>query len=107
VRACAKAVGVGKIDAGLLEERCGRRELLIFDGEHIVTNRRVKGDECVPAPKRSGGISLFRAVKSSRPEPRTFHAPVRTGAGIDPIATDSTSAVGCSPAVAKLMRLGR
>lgn len=34
-------------------------------------------EEAAPAPKRSGGVSLFRAVKSSRPEPRPYHAPVR------------------------------
>ena len=28
-------------------------------------------------PKRSGSISMFRAVKSSRPAPRAYHAPVR------------------------------
>ncbi|WP_368077309.1 hypothetical protein [Sphingomonas faeni] len=32
---------------------------------------------------------------------------VGIGAGIEPIATDSTSAVGCSPALSKTMRLGR
>ncbi|WP_210359005.1 strawberry notch-like NTP hydrolase domain-containing protein [Sphingomonas beigongshangi] len=37
----------------------------------------VSREEVAPAPKRSGGISLFRAVKSSRPEPRPYHAPVR------------------------------
>lgn len=30
-----------------------------------------------PTPKRSSGVSMFRAVKSSRPEPRPYHAPVR------------------------------
>lgn len=30
-----------------------------------------------PAPKRSPGPSLFRALKSSRAQPRPFHAPVR------------------------------
>lgn len=31
----------------------------------------------VPAPKRSTGVALFRAVKSSRPGPRAYHAPTR------------------------------
>src|SRR3546814_5255590 len=30
-----------------------------------------------PAPKRSSGLSLFRAVKSTRVAPRPYHAPVR------------------------------
>lgn len=30
-----------------------------------------------PAPRRSTGVSLFRAVKSSRPAPRAYHAPIR------------------------------
>uniref|UniRef100_UPI0030C7DB88 strawberry notch family protein n=1 Tax=Rhizorhapis sp. SPR117 TaxID=2912611 RepID=UPI0030C7DB88 len=30
-----------------------------------------------PAPKRSSTLSLFRAMKSSRPQPRPYHAPVR------------------------------
>ncbi|WP_029548040.1 strawberry notch-like NTP hydrolase domain-containing protein, partial [Sphingobium yanoikuyae] len=37
----------------------------------------LRRDIPAPVPKRSGGISMFRAVKSSRPEPRTYHAPVR------------------------------
>ncbi|NWN27511.1 methylase, partial [Escherichia marmotae] len=34
-------------------------------------------DQPAPAPKRGGGISLFRAVKSAKPMPRAFHAAVR------------------------------
>ncbi|MEG9474590.1 MAG: strawberry notch family protein [Sphingomonas sanguinis] len=49
----------------------------LLDALRVPERSRARRDECVPAPKRSGGISLFRAVKSSRPEPRTFHAPVR------------------------------
>lgn len=36
-----------------------------------------KPDRGASAPKRSGGVSLFRAVKSSRPAPRAYHAPAR------------------------------
>ncbi|WP_298089658.1 strawberry notch-like NTP hydrolase domain-containing protein [uncultured Sphingomonas sp.] len=49
----------------------------LLDALRVPERSRARQDECVPAPKRSVGISLFRAVKSSRPEPRTFHAPVR------------------------------
>ncbi|MBN2974304.1 hypothetical protein FHR20_004321 [Sphingomonas leidyi] len=49
----------------------------LLDALRVPARSRARRDECVPAPKRSGGVSLFRAVKSSRPEPRTFHAPVR------------------------------
>ncbi|EZP66266.1 putative methylase/helicase [Sphingomonas paucimobilis] len=37
----------------------------------------LKSDAPMPAPRRSAGISIFRALKSSRPEPRAYHAPVR------------------------------
>lgn len=36
-----------------------------------------KPDRGASVPKRSGGVSLFRAVKSSRPAPRAYHAPAR------------------------------
>lgn len=35
-----------------------------------------RAEPTVTRPNRSGGISLFRAVKSSRPAPRAYHAPV-------------------------------
>lgn len=35
------------------------------------------GDAPARMPKRLGGVSMFRAVRSSRPEPRAYHAPVR------------------------------
>jgi len=34
-------------------------------------------DVPAPIPRRSSGVSMFRAVKSSRPAPRPYHAPVR------------------------------
>lgn len=44
----------------------------------VITDRSpARIDQPSPAPKRSSGISMFRAVKSSRPEPRSYHAPVR------------------------------
>ncbi len=36
-----------------------------------------RADPPTATPKRAGAISMFRAVKSSRPEPRPYHAPVR------------------------------
>ena len=36
-----------------------------------------RADLPAAAPKRSSGVSMFRAVKSNRPEPRPYHAPVR------------------------------
>ncbi|MFL0415523.1 strawberry notch-like NTP hydrolase domain-containing protein [Sphingomonas sp. 179-A 2A2 NHS] len=36
-----------------------------------------RAEPTVTRPNRSGGISFFRAVKSSRPAPRAYHAPVR------------------------------
>ncbi len=36
-----------------------------------------RADLPAPSPKRAGSVSMFRAVKSSRPEPRPYHAPVR------------------------------
>ncbi|MDF0491371.1 strawberry notch family protein [Sphingomonas sp. H39-1-10] len=36
-----------------------------------------RADLPAPIPKRSSGVSMFRAVKSSRPEPRPYHAPAR------------------------------
>ena len=44
----------------------------------LVPERSSRKSERGPsAPKRSGGVSLFRAVKSSRPAPRAYHAPAR------------------------------
>ncbi len=39
-----------------------------------------RADLPAAAPKRSSGVSMFRAVKSNRPEPRPYHAPVRNHA---------------------------
>ena len=36
-----------------------------------------RADLPAPAPRRSSGVSMFRAVKSNRPAPRAYHAPVR------------------------------
>ena len=44
----------------------------------LVPERSSAKSDCgASAPKRSGGVSLFRAVKSSRPAPRAYHAPAR------------------------------
>lgn len=47
--------------------------------EALTIHERVpaRGDLPAPAPKRSAGVSMFRAVKSNRPAPRAYHAPVR------------------------------
>ena len=45
--------------------------LAISERSTVRTDRRESGE------KRQGGVSLFRAVRSSRPEPRAYHAPVR------------------------------
>lgn len=36
-----------------------------------------RADLPAAAPRRSSGVSMFRAVKSNRPAPRAYHAPVR------------------------------
>jgi len=43
-----------------------------------ITERAPSRDDLPAAlPKRATGISMFRAIKSSRPAPRSYHAPVR------------------------------
>jgi hypothetical protein len=49
----------------------------LLDVLAVPERSKVQADLASPVPKRSSGISMFRAVKSSRPEPRSYHAPVR------------------------------
>lgn len=55
-------------------QRASIRELL---GALTVPERSAITTVSPPAPKRSSGLSLFRAVKSTRAAPRPYHAPVR------------------------------
>src|SRR3546814_11177701 len=55
-------------------QRASIRELL---GALTVPERSAITTVSPPAPKRSSGLSLFRAVKSTRAAPGPYHAPVR------------------------------
>lgn len=49
----------------------------LLDAISISDRAPLRSDLPSATPKRSTGISMFRAVKSSRSDPRPFHAPVR------------------------------
>ncbi|PBN41358.1 strawberry notch-like NTP hydrolase domain-containing protein [Sphingobium sp. D43FB] len=49
----------------------------LLDALVIHERAPARRDLPAPTPKRSSGVSMFRAVKSSRPEPRPYHGPVR------------------------------
>ena len=49
----------------------------LLDALVIHERGSARSDLPAPTPKRSSGVSMFRAFKSSRPAPRAYHAPVR------------------------------
>jgi len=49
----------------------------LLDALVIPERADVRAEKPASTPRRAGGVSMFRAVKSSRPEPRAYHAPVR------------------------------
>lgn len=49
----------------------------LLDAIAIVDRGPLRSDQPGPSPKRGPSVSMFRAVKSARAEPRPYHAPVR------------------------------
>ena len=69
---------IDKLPGGTMPATISRTNLADFLDCVIVHPRAERvASTTPPAPKRSSGISLFRAVKSSRPTPRTWHGPVK------------------------------
>ncbi|QOT74559.1 strawberry notch family protein (plasmid) [Sphingobium fuliginis] len=68
---------IDKVAGGTLPSTIQRASVAEFLDCCVVTPRAELRAISAPAPKRSSGISLFRAVKSSKPAPRSWHAPVK------------------------------
>lgn len=49
----------------------------LLDALTITERAPSRADLPTALPKRASGVSMFRAIKSSRPAPRAYHAPVR------------------------------
>lgn len=69
---------IDKAPGGALPATISRTSVADFlDIVRIEPRAILKADAPVTTPKRSGGISMFRALKSKRAEPRPYHAPAR------------------------------
>lgn len=69
---------IDKVPGGALPATINRSCVVDFlDIVRVEPRATLKADVPAPTPKRSGGISMFRALKSKRAEPRPYHAPAR------------------------------
>jgi len=68
---------IDKVPGGAFPATIQRASIRELIGALRVTERASIVAAPPPAPKRSSTLSLFRAMKSSRSQPRPYHAPVR------------------------------
>ncbi|WP_176599298.1 strawberry notch-like NTP hydrolase domain-containing protein [Sphingobium sp. 15-1] len=69
---------IDKVPGGTIPATISRTSLTDFlDCVTVHPRAQARAPSALPTSKRGSSISLFRAVKSSRPAPRTWHAPVK------------------------------
>ena len=84
-----------------------RQEFRGFDRvARLAPTREIGMKKSLVAVLMAGSISLGACATNDAYADDTLRD-AGTGAAIEPIATDSTSGVGCSPAASKTIRLGR
>ncbi len=68
---------IDKVPGGAIPSTIQRSSIRELIAAITVPERASRVATPIPTPRRSSSPTLFRAMKSSRPQPRPYHAPVR------------------------------